>query len=411
MRESRLILLIRSFVLIFVIAAETASAAGIKVTLAFTPSETLPGVPVNVTLTVANVTAKDIAISSRVAFGVTSADGGHNRLIMYLPTQYWNGEVDASGKYTVPAGGKIDLFMPVTEDFDSPLFAESRLNDPGQYDIVATVKGTSGTAGDSNPAHLRIITPTGEDEAVLKVLDDDEVSGTAVKALCTSTIQKHPASRYYQLVAPFCVPFSTLDQYAHDVLQGFPSLTGVYLDAARFAVAGRYLSAAYTAYGQNKFASAGSFSAAGQPITQDLIDHPGSSFGTVAGAWTKRQLVDEAGWRKRFDRLWGPRPVLNVLPTVTCVADEGDGTFSADFGFNNPNNYDVEVPVGADNEVAPGPDGQGQPIEFAPGVKESAFTIKGLTNVARWTLQGRTVKASIAQSPKCSDIQPPEPEP
>jgi len=29
----------------------------------------------------------------------------------------------------------------------------------------------------------------------------------------------------------------------------------------------------------------------------------------------------------------------------------------------------------------------------------------------KWTLQGKTVKASIAQSPKCSDVQPPEPQP
>lgn len=140
----------RCFILLLVMAAQAASAASLKVTLAFTPSETLPGVPVNVSLTVSNLTDKDIAISNRVAFGVKSADGGSRRLVMYLPMQYWNDEVEWSGKYIVPAGGKIDLFMPVTEDFDSPLFAEGQLNDPGQYDVVATVKGTSGATGDSS---------------------------------------------------------------------------------------------------------------------------------------------------------------------------------------------------------------------------------------------------------------------
>jgi hypothetical protein len=410
MKTSTLVRSIRCFLLLLVIAAETASAASLKVALAVTPSETLPGVPVSVSLTISNLTQKDIAISNRVAFGVKFADGGSSRLVMDFPMQYWNGEVEWSGKYIVPAGGKIDLFMPVTEDFDSPLFAEGQLNDPGQYDLVATVKGTSGTTADSNAAHLHIITPTGEDQAVWKVFEG-EVSGGAIRRTCTTVIRQHPASRYYQLVSPFCVSFSTLDQYAHDVLQGFPSLTGAYLDAARFAVAGHYLSEAQTAYGQNKFASAGSISAAGQPIAQDLIDHPGSTFGVVAGAWTKRQLVDEAGWRKHFDNLWGPKPVLNVSPSVTCVTDNGDGTFSVDFGFDNPNNYDIEVPIGVDNQISPGPNGQGQPIEFAPGKKESVFTVKGLTSAAKWTLQGKAVKASTAQSPKCSDVNPSEPQP
>jgi hypothetical protein len=400
----------RCFVLLIVMASATAFAAGLKVTLALTPSETLPGVPVNVSVTISNLTQKDIAISNRVAFGVKSADGGSSRLVMDLPMQYWNGEAEWSGKYIVPAGGKIDLFMPVTEDFDSPLFAEGQLSDPGQYDLVATVKGTSGTTADSNPAHLHIITPTGEDQAVWKVFEG-EVSGGAIRRTCTTVIRQHPASRYYQLVSPFCVSFSTPDQYAHDVLQGFPSLTGAFLDAARVAVAQRYFGAAYNAYGQNKLDLAGSISDAGRPIAQDLIDHPGSTFGPIAGAWLKKELASEAEWRSFFARDHTATAPLKVLPTVTCVIDNGDGTFSVDFGFDNPNNYDIDVAIGADNQVSPGPDGRGQPIEFAPGAKESAFIVNGLTGVAKWTLQGKTVKASIAQSPKCSDVKPSEPEP
>ncbi len=399
----------RRFVFLIAIAAQAASAASLKVTLALTPSETLPGVPVNVSLTVSNLTDKDIAVSNRVAFGVKSADGGSRRLVMDLPMQYWNDEVEWSGKYIVPAGGKIDLFMPVTEEFDSPLFAEGQLNDPGQYDLVATVKGTSGATGDSNPAHLRIVSPTGEDLVIWKMFD--EVSGTWVRLSCTSTIRKHPASSYYQLVSPFCVSFSTLDQYAHDVLQGFPTLAGAYLDAARFAVGHRYLHDAQTAYGQNKVALAGSISDAGRPIAQDLVDHPGSTFGPVIGAWLKKALGSETDWRTWYVRSHTATTTEPVTPTVTCVTDHGGGTFSAEFGFSNPNNYDIEVPIGTDNQVSPGPDEQGQPIEFAPGLKESAFTLTGLTATTKWTLQGRTVKASLAQSPKCSDVKPSEPEP
>ena len=401
----------RSLAFLILFSAEAVHASGLKVTLATTPAETLPGVPVSVALAVSNLTARDVAISGWVMFTARSADGGSKRILIFLPQQYWRGEIGSSEeKYTVPAGGKIDLFMPVTEDFDSPLFADGRLNEPGQYDLVATVKGTSGTSGDSNAVHLRVATPTGEDEVVWKAIDG-EVSGGAIRELCTGTIQRHRASRYYQLVAPFCVPFSSLDQYARDVLQGFPSLAGAYLDAARLAVGLKYYGAALNAYGQNRSVLAGTISAAGRPVAQDLMDHPGSTFGPVAGAWLRKHLASEAEWQSFYEKGHTVTTPVKVLPLVTCVVDNGDGTFSADFGFDNPNNYDVEVPIGVDNQLSPGAASQGQPVEFAPGAKESAFTIKGLTGVVKWTLQGKTVKASIAQSPKCSDVQPPEPQP
>ncbi len=404
---------ILSAVLFLIIAVPMASAGSLGVKVGLTPEETLPGVPVTVDLRISNLTARDIAISSRVVFTVTTASGDSSRLSVVLPKQYWNGEAEASSKYMVPAGGEIRLFMPVTEWFnDSPLFDEERLNRPGDYDLVATVKGTSGSGGDSNRVHLRVTTPTGVDETVWKSLlvDGQPFTAADVRANCT-TIRAYPLSRYYQLVSSFCVSFSTLNQYAHDVLQGLPSLPAAFRDAARLAVAEQYLQEARAAYGQNKLALAGSISDAGRPIAQDLIDQPGSDFGPVAGAWLKTELASEAGWRSRYQRVFGPRPTAAVSPLVTCISDNGDGTFSAEFGYDNPNNGFTKVAIGGDNHLAPGPDYQGQPTNFDPGKKESAFTVKGLTGVAKWTLQGKTVKASIAQSPKCSDVNPSEPQP
>lgn len=399
----------RYSVLLFIITSATLSAANLKVKLGLTPGETLPGIPVTMDLTLANLGAKDIAVSSRVVFAVTSTGAGTERFSVEIPRQFWNGEIEPSGKYVVPAGGEIHLFMPVTENFDSPLFAREEVNQPGEYDVVATVNGTSGTSGDSNSVHLRVTTPTGDDAIIWKALHGD-VTGVAVRVAC-GTIVKYPASRYYQLVSPFCVPFSTLDQYSHDVLENASRLPGAYQDAVRFAVAGQYLDAARNAYTQNKLALAGGISSAGRPIAQDLIDRPGSSFGAVAGAWLKGELVSEAQWRAGYTRGHTVTAPSKVSPLVTCVSDHGDGTFDAAFGFDNPNDVDIDVPIGPDNQISPGPDSQGQPTEFDPGARESAFTIKGVTAAVRWTLQGRTVKASIAQSSKCSDVQPPEQQP
>ena len=61
-------------------AVVTLSAANLKVRLALTPVDTLPGVPVSIDLTVSNLSTKDLAISNRIGFMVTSADGSTSRL-------------------------------------------------------------------------------------------------------------------------------------------------------------------------------------------------------------------------------------------------------------------------------------------------------------------------------------------
>src|SRR5262245_51723342 len=57
--------------------------------------------------------------------------------------------------------------------------------------------------------------------------------------------------------------------------------------------------------------------------------------------------------------------------TVTPVSDgwykNADGTFSLSFGYYNRNGEEVvDIPIGPDNFVNPGPPNQGQPTEFQP---------------------------------------------
>jgi uncharacterized repeat protein (TIGR01451 family) len=109
-----------------------------------------------------------------------------------------------------------------------------------------------------------------------------------------------------------------------------------------------------------------------------------------------------------------PQP-LPVQPTVKCVDNNG-GTFTAVFGYSNPNTTPVTVAVGSGNSFTPDPANRGQPTTFNPGTVESAVTTSGDTGssiVWSLTVGGVTSSASATASfsTSCSTGPPPGPTP
>jgi hypothetical protein len=95
------------------------------------------------------------------------------------------------------------------------------------------------------------------------------------------------------------------------------------------------------------------------------------------------------------------RPLAPVSKTGQSItpAFEGwypnpDGTYSISFGYFNRNSGEVvEIPIGADNAIAPGDQNQGQPTQFQPGRHWGVFAVKvpadfGDKTVV-WTLKNR----------------------
>jgi hypothetical protein len=71
-----------------------------------------------------------------------------------------------------------------------------------------------------------------------------------------------------------------------------------------------------------------------------------------------------------------------------------DGTFSLSFGYLNRNASEVvDIPIGPDNSIAPGPADQGQPTEFQPRRHWGVFAVKVPADFANgaivWTLRHR----------------------
>ncbi|HKZ54771.1 MAG TPA: hypothetical protein VJ123_04770 [Anaerolineales bacterium] len=111
---------------------------------------------------------------------------------------------------------------------------------------------------------------------------------------------------------------------------------------------------------------------------------------------------------------------MQVSPILECVVNNRDGTFTAHFGYENPNVFSVEIPIGPDNYLSPAPDDRGQPGTFQPG-RTSGFPSAGFTvtfsgRSLKWNLNGLTAYASKSSStcgpgpsePDTTDTQPPQ---
>lgn len=127
------------------------------------------------------------------------------------------------------------------------------------------------------------------------------------------------------------------------------------------------------------------------------------------------------------DSLRCPEPEVEpVSPILECVANLDDGAYRAFFGWENPNEFDVTIPVGAENKFTGGAiDGndQGQTTEFtypAPNFPnddrmgrtgfypDHAFSVDFDGSELVWTLNGKTATASDG-SKQCPIPEPEEP--
>ena len=99
-----------------------------------------------------------------------------------------------------------------------------------------------------------------------------------------------------------------------------------------------------------------------------------------------------------------------VSPILECVADNGDGTYTAYFGYKNPNAFAVTIPVGPDNKFVPAPQDRGQPTTFQPGrtpyYPNAAFSVNFDGSNLVWALNGKTSTASSNPQQRCQKPVP-----
>ncbi len=96
--------------------------------------------------------------------------------------------------------------------------------------------------------------------------------------------------------------------------------------------------------------------------------------------------------------------INRISPLLECVADNGNGSYTAYFSYNNPNAFAVTLPLGANNRFIGTTLDRGQPTTFTPGRSpegKAAFSTVFSGGRLTWVLNGRTATASAA-SPRCA---------
>ena len=95
---------------------------------------------------------------------------------------------------------------------------------------------------------------------------------------------------------------------------------------------------------------------------------------------------------------------VKLSPVLECVT-ENNGTYTAYFGYSNPNASTVTLNVGADNKFSPPPQDRGQPTKFYPGRYRNIVKVTFDGNALVWKLTSSTATAS-RNSKRCSSFDP-----
>ena len=91
-----------------------------------------------------------------------------------------------------------------------------------------------------------------------------------------------------------------------------------------------------------------------------------------------------------------------VSPILECVAVNGDGTYTALFGYQNTSDRTITIGVGSANKFTPGQQDRGQITEFEPGRVAGAITAtQPVGSPLNFKLGDTTVQATSESTP-CS---------
>ena len=82
-----------------------------------------------------------------------------------------------------------------------------------------------------------------------------------------------------------------------------------------------------------------------------------------------------------------------VKPVSDCINKSETGGFLSVWGYNNPNDFEIVIPVGPRNAFVPGKVDRAQPDKFFAGLNRGAFSLP-LNEILEWKLAGTSASAS-----------------
>ncbi|HSK76994.1 MAG TPA: PqqD family protein [Thermoanaerobaculia bacterium] len=104
-----------------------------------------------------------------------------------------------------------------------------------------------------------------------------------------------------------------------------------------------------------------------------------------------------------------------LVPLLDCVVDNGDGTYTAYFGYLNSGSEVIDLPVGSKNMFVGGDPDRGQPTAFFPGEHTSEFSVVfGALETLKWMLKAdgdRRHQVEASATSEACGTEPPTPTP
>src|SRR5690349_9154784 len=101
----------------------------------------------------------------------------------------------------------------------------------------------------------------------------------------------------------------------------------------------------------------------------------------------------------------------SLIPVLDCVVNNGDGTYTAYFGYVNSSSEVIDLPIGPKNMFVGGDPDRGQPTAFFPGEHISEFSVVfGALDTLKWMLKAdgdrRHMVEANAMSEPCGTEPP-----
>lgn len=133
------------------------------------------------------------------------------------------------------------------------------------------------------------------------------------------------------------------------------------------------------------------------PIQAIVYAHSGSDNLSNNHTYINNQFKGgTVGLLKTKSETWEAEAVLD------CVSNNGDGTYTAHFGYDNPNTITVSAGFVLHNRLLPAlPEGDERPHTFQPGRHQRVFSVPFRGQWLEWRLMGQAVRARQSASLAC----------
>ena len=131
----------------------------------------------------------------------------------------------------------------------------------------------------------------------------------------------------------------------------------------------------------------------GQPTTFLPGVHIGEFYFTFKGEPVTWTVKGQGGEEFRIPISAKSPKLPFVSPLAECINLGARGQLVAVFGYSNPNDFDIHIPVGILNRFVPGKPVRAQPSEFFSGLNRGALSVP-FRSAIEWKLPGSSSKVS-----------------